>query len=336
VPRDGHGDLRLDHIYLFPERAPPGDLVIIDCIEFNDRFRCADPVADIAFPVMDLARRGRRDLAAAFANAYFRAAGDAEGRALLPFYTAYRAAVRGKVEGMELSEPEVPEAERAAALVRARAHWLLALGELEEPSRRPCLVLVGGLPGTGKTTLARGLAGRAGFEVVRSDLVRKQLAGLGPGQGAAATFEAGIYAPAWTERTYAECLRRAEGLLFEGRRVLVDASFRTEASRRLFLESAARWGVPARLLLCHAGPEVVRGRLEHRRDDASDADWEIYLQAAARWEEPGPLTRPVTREIATGGRPEGALARALDALREIDLWCPGLPDRAVPDREHPQ
>ena len=67
---------------------------------------------------MDLAFHGRRDLARAFAEAYFRASGDEEGRALLPFYTAYRAAVRGKVEGMKLAEPEVPEAERAAALVR--------------------------------------------------------------------------------------------------------------------------------------------------------------------------------------------------------------------------
>ena len=173
MPRDTHGDLHLDHVYLFPDRAPPADLVIIDCIEFNERFRFADPVADMAFLVMDLAFHGRRDLARAFADAYFRASGDEEGRALLPFYTAYRAAVRGKVEGMELAEREVPEAERAAALVRARAHWLLALGELEEPGRRPCLVLVGGLPGTGKSTLARGLAEQAGFTVIRSDLVRR-------------------------------------------------------------------------------------------------------------------------------------------------------------------
>ena len=88
----------------------------------------------MAFLVMDLALHGRRDLARAFAEAYFRASGDEEGRALLPFYTAYRAAVRGKVEGLKLAEPEVPEAERAAALIKARAHWLLALGELEEPA----------------------------------------------------------------------------------------------------------------------------------------------------------------------------------------------------------
>ena len=91
LTRDCHGDLHLDHVYCFPERKPPDDLVIIDCIEFNERFRCIDPVADMAFAAMDLAFHGRRDLGRAFAEAYFRASGDEEGRALLPLYTAYRA-----------------------------------------------------------------------------------------------------------------------------------------------------------------------------------------------------------------------------------------------------
>jgi aminoglycoside phosphotransferase family enzyme len=169
VPRDTHGDLRLDHVYLFPDRPPPGDLAVIDCIEFNERFRFADPVADMAFLVMDLRYDGREHLAHEFADAYFRAAGDCEGRLLLCFYSAYRAAVRGKVDGLLLGEAEVPAAERDRALARARAHWLLALRELEEPARRPCLVLATGLPGTGKTTLARGLAETAGFRVIRTD-----------------------------------------------------------------------------------------------------------------------------------------------------------------------
>src|SRR5262249_40665680 len=88
VPRDTHGDLHLDHVYLFPDRAPPDDLVAIDCIEFNERFRFADPVADMAFLVMDLHYRGRPDLAELFADEYFRAAADAEGRKLMAFYSA--------------------------------------------------------------------------------------------------------------------------------------------------------------------------------------------------------------------------------------------------------
>src|SRR5262249_5128178 len=135
VPRDTHGDLHMEHVYLFPDRKPPDDLIVIDCIEFNERFRFADPVADMAFLVMDLSFHGRRDLARVFSEAYFGASGDEEGRALLPFYTAYRATVRAKVEGFELTEKEIPESERAAALAKAQAHWLLALGELEEPSR---------------------------------------------------------------------------------------------------------------------------------------------------------------------------------------------------------
>ena len=327
MTRDGHGDLRLDHVYHFPDRPPPADWVVVDGIEFAARYRAADPVADAAFLVMDLARHGRPDLARAFADAYFRAAGDAEGRRLLPFYTAYRALVRGKVEGMELAEPEVPAAERATALERARAHWLAALSALEEPGRRPGLVLVGGLPGAGKSTLARALAGHAGFAVIRSDLVRKELA---VPLAERPTPDAGIYAPEWTERTYAECRRRAEGLLFQGRRVLVDASFRREASRRLFLELADRWGVPACLLLCRAAPAVVRARLERRRDDASDADWSIYLRAAAQWEEPGAPTRRATRTIDSGGSPEAALASALEALREIGL-CHAARNEAAGD-----
>ncbi len=206
MPRDTHGDLHLDHVYIFPERKPPADLVIIDCIEFNERFRFADPIADMAFLVMDFRFHGRRDLARAFAEEYFRASGDEEGRALLSFYSAYRAAVRGKVEGIELAEPEVDESERAALQVKARAHWLLALGELETVNRRPALVLVGGLPGTGKSTLARSLAEKAGFELIRSDVVRKELAASTDSGWTPAILHHGIYSQEWNDRTYAECL----------------------------------------------------------------------------------------------------------------------------------
>jgi aminoglycoside phosphotransferase family enzyme/predicted kinase len=306
VPRDTHGDLHLDHVYLFPERMPPADLAIVDCIEFNERFRFADPVADIAFLGMDLKFHGRPDLADAFAAAYLDAAADGEGRALLPFYTAYRAAVRGKVEGIELVEREVPAAERAAALVRARAHWLLALAELEEPARRPYLLLTAGLPGSGKSTLARGLAAQAGFVWLPSDGVRKELA--------AGSTETDLYSPAWHDRTYAECLRQTEALLFEGKRVLMDASFWEDRRRQEFVECARRWGVPMRILHCTADPAIVRERLAGRVNDLSDADWEVHQRLAQRWEPPGAVTEPYVVEIETGGTREDALARALQAL----------------------
>lgn len=319
VPRDCHGDLHLDHVYYFPDQGPPADLVIIDCIEFNERFRFIDPVADMAFPAMDLAFHGRKDLARTFADDYFRTSNDEEGRALLPLYTAYRATVRGMVEGLELAEKEVPEAERSAALNKAQAHWLLAIGELETPGRRPCLVLIGGLPGTGKSTLAQGLAKRANFHVIRSDLMRKELAGLSAQNSARSPFEGGIYAAGWTERTYAECLRRAEKLLFEGNRVIVDAGFGEEKRRRAFLEAAARLAVPAIFFVCQANPEVVRRRLECRRGDASDADWSIYQKASEGWEGIGAITRKVFRRIPTSGTKDQALSRALNLLGASSL-----------------
>jgi hypothetical protein len=335
VPRDTHGDLRLDHVYFLPERGPDAPPVVVDCIEFNERFRFADPVADAAFLVMDLASEGRRDLARAFADAYFRASGDEEGRALLPFYVSYRAAVRGKVEGFELGEKEVPGAERIEAVARARAHWLLALGELEEPRRRPCLVLVAGLPGTGKSTLAQGLAAQAGFEGIRSDAVRKELAGRSGSDPAHAAFGEGIYTTVWTERTYAECLRRAERLLFEGRRVLVDANFREEKRRRDFLEGAVRSGVPVAVLVCTARPEEVKARLDARRGDVSDADWQIYRKVAERWDPVGPEMGRVVREISTGGPPEETLGRALGALREFGLVDSFHAEVGEPPRDDP-
>jgi predicted kinase len=203
------------------------------------------------------------------------------------------------------------------ALTKARGSWLLALGELEAPGRKPCLILVGGLPGTGKSTLARALAERAGFRVIRSDVVRKELAGLAGKEPGPSAFGEGVYAAEWTERTYTECLRRAEGLLFEGERVLVDANFREEVWRRAFLEAATRWGVPGTLLLCKAEPALVGERLARRRGDASDADWPVYLKAAEAWEEPGPRTRSALQTVSTGGTVERALSQAADALR---LW----------------
>jgi len=193
------------------------------------------------------------------------------------------------------------------------------LGSWKHRAEGPCLVLVGGLPGTGKSTLAQGLAERVDFRLIRSDLVRKELAGLPAQDSARCSFAEGIYAPAWTERTYAECLCRAEKLLFEGKRVIVDASFGEEKRRRAFLDAAAQLAVPVVFLLCQAEAEVARRRLECRRGDASDADWSVYRKATERWEDIGPATRGVLYEALTSGTKDQALARALDLLGEAAL-----------------
>ena len=319
APRDTHGDLRLDHVYLFPDRAPPDDLVVIDCIEFNERFRYADPIADMAFVFMDLVRHGRRDLADAFAEAYFEAANDPDGNRLLPFYVAYRAAVRGKVRGMAAGEEELSAAERVAAVAEARTHWLLCLSELEEPQKRPCLVMVGGLPGTGKSTVATELSRRAGLEVVSSDRVRKKLAGKAPADDASAEFGEGIYTADWNERTYAACLERAREIIFEGGRVLVDASFREESRRSLFLDAAHDWGVRSLFLRCRTEPETVRERLAHRDGHGSDADWAVYRRAVEAWEGLSEKTERRYRIVSTEGPLSESVESACSHLATVGL-----------------
>lgn len=321
VACDTHGDLRLDHLYWFPERAAPDDLLVIDCVEFSEQFRCADPVADLAFLVMDLHDAQRGDLAEALIDSYFAAtpaAEVAEGRALLPLYTAYRATVRGKVDAFKASEPEVPAAAQAEARAGAARHLLLALRELAPAAERPCLVLVIGLPGTGKSTLARALAD-AGFAWVRSDAVRKQLAGL-PGEApAGAAPGEGIYTAAWTERTYAACLEQARARLLAGERVVVDANFKADAQRRPFVAQAQALGVPARIFVCTADDAAIRERLTHRSGDVSDADVGVYLRARGEWQPLAPAHAALAETIDTTGPREAVAPRVLASLRAAGL-----------------
>jgi uncharacterized protein len=290
--RDTHGDLRLDHVYHFPEQPPHGDWLIIDCIEFNERFRYADPIADVAFLVMDLMVAGRRDLGRILEREYLDAAADADGARLFPLYVAYRALVRAKVEGIKFFEREVPAADRQTALQAARAHWLLAFSLLEPPAGLPFIVMVAGLPGTGKSALAAELAARLSYTVLRSDVVRKELAGAAIHD----TLGEELYTAPWSERVYAELARRTAERLEHGERVIVDANFRHEAQRRMFLDLAVTWGVPALILHCQASADVVRERLGRRHGDASDADWKVHQRLATTWEAPGHAT---LRNLAT-------------------------------------
>ena len=124
MPCDTHGDLRLDHVYVFPERTSKANLEIIDCIEFNGRFRFADPVADMAFLVMDSQLHGRPDLARAFTDSYVRASGDEEARTCrFTRHTVRRG--RGKVEGLKLAPRNLLESnERGRLWSFVVAGWL--------------------------------------------------------------------------------------------------------------------------------------------------------------------------------------------------------------------
>jgi uncharacterized protein len=326
VPCDTHGDLRLGHVYVLTDEDGGLDkesIVVIDCVEFNDRFRFADPIADLAFLVMELEFEGRPDLARVLVDRYLEAAGDSEGRQLLPYYVAYRDVVRGKVRTLTARDPAIPLPEQEKAAARATRHFLRALSGLAPPDERPALVLLGGLPGVGKSVLARALAETSGFVWIDTDMVRRELAAATDRATGPAPFEAGLYTPALTDKTYDECRRRARALLLEGKRVLIEASFRLDRHRAAFLEEADPLSVPALFLVCEADREVVRRRLQARPDrpspGPSDADWDIYRAMERRWEAPGPTTAPVTQRVR-GDRPlEAMLLESTEILRSAGL-----------------
>jgi uncharacterized protein len=188
--RDGHGDLHTGSVCVAGRR-----LYLFDCIEFNQCFRCADVAAEVAFLAMGLAHLGRADLAGAFVDAYIAASRDVELHKLLNFYRCYRAYVRGKVLSFRLDEPDLNPSETSRIQAEASAYFNLAWA-VAGGFPRPLLVVTMGLPASGKTTLARALAGQLGLVHLSSDVVRKQLAGLRATEHRFEGFERGLYSRA--------------------------------------------------------------------------------------------------------------------------------------------
>jgi len=280
--RDGHGDLRLEQIYIDEAGRP----TILDCIEFNERFRFADVCADIAFLSMDLAARRRVDLAEVLLAAYARTANDYELYLLVDFYESYRAFVRGKVATMLAADRGADPEPRARAAREARHYYLLALAAKRPSLIAPVVVAVGGIIASGKSTAARHLARHLGGPVVDSDRTRKHLAAVGATEPLAEAPWEGPYAEMMSRRVYDEVFRRAGAVLRSGRPVVLDASFRARAHRWAVRALAHTAGVPFYFIECRAPLEECRARLERRAQhpNVSDGRPEILDAFVARFE----------------------------------------------------
>lgn len=300
--RDCHGDLRLEHIYILDHANDPSHgqtrLAILDRIEFNERFRYSDVASEVAFLVMELDSAGRTDLSSGFVDAYIAATGDKTLRELLPFYLCYRACVRGKVLSFQLDESEIPAAQRELSRQQAMDLFSLAACYAHGPTR-PVLMMVGGIMGTGKSTIAQALQQKLGWMLLSSDTVRKRLALLDPAQPQADAFGQGVYGPEWTARTYGALRTEASMVLAHGCSVLLDASFIRRTDRQMIAREAGAYGATVVFVECVCPPATALERLAQRWNVrssdsqhlssnmaslASDGRPELYNAQHALWE----------------------------------------------------
>jgi aminoglycoside phosphotransferase family enzyme/predicted kinase len=270
--RDGHGDLLTEDIFCLDDGAR-----ILDCLEFDERLRVGDVLMDIAFLAMDLALHGAPDLARLVVDRYRELTAESHPASLEHHYVAYRAWVRAKVECLR-AEGGDPDA-------TARSRHALALCVRELRVGRVRLVLVGGLPGTGKSTLAQRLVELDAREwvLLSSDEVRKELAGVSATTSRAAGFGEGVYDRSHTDAVYAELLRRAGAALSSGLCVVVDASW-TEGNRRLEAAAIAREnGAVLSEVRCVAPEAVCLDRVVDRAagPHVSDATPDVHRRLAA-------------------------------------------------------
>lgn len=308
--RDCHGDLQADDTFI-EERT--GKAYVLDCIEFNERFRYSDTVSDIAFLSMDLRYRRADELAAALLDAYYEHADDERIPSLLRFYECYRAYVRGKVRSFVSDQPEVDAEDRAAAAEEARRFFELSLADAL--GLRPQLVIVSGLMGSGKTRQSGELARRLNARVVHSDVVRKELAGIDPHDEQKVPFGEGIYSPDWTERTYAALIEEARSELARGNSIVLDASWSNPDHRARAREVAREREALFTIVECTAPEHVLRSRLSRPSRSITDGRLELLDDQRSAYEAPerGEADRLV--RVDTSGTFEEAADQAFQGVR---------------------
>lgn len=286
-----HGDLHLGNILL--ENGKP---VLFDCIEFNDLLSDLDVQYDLAFLLMDLDFRGRRDAAVRALSGYMDAAARTfpaelwDGLASLPLMLSVRAAVRAHVTAHS-GDPAA-----------ARAYVEAAIAHLSPPP--PVLAAVGGLSGSGKSHFSRAIAPRLGASpgavILRTDEIRKRLAGLAPTQ----PMSRAAYTPQSQGRTYDEMMANARAVLKAGQSVVLDATFLDPGLRARVESLAAECGTPFRGAWMDAPVEVLEARVAGRTGDASDATVAVLRDQVGR------LQQPVGWPVVDATAPTDAAAEA--------------------------
>jgi aminoglycoside phosphotransferase family enzyme/predicted kinase len=281
--KDCHGDLHLEHINMSPR-----NVCIYDCIEFNDRFRYIDIASDIAFLAMDLDFNGYAELANFIVSEISKRMDDKTIFKIIDFYKCYRALVRGEVESIRSNEPEIPSEERHASREKAKRYFKLSLSYALFGSK-PGLIVIFGIIGTGKSTLASAISDELSCRLVSSDKARKEIMGIEPTERRLEGFDEGIYSKNITDITYREVLTRGRRTIESGKTVILDASFSKREFREHVLNEAEALGVPFYFIQTEASEEKIRERLIEREragKTVSDGRLEIFERFKEEFEEP--------------------------------------------------
>ncbi|HME03027.1 MAG TPA: AAA family ATPase [Solirubrobacteraceae bacterium] len=275
LARDGHGDLRCEHVLARPS------VRIVDRIEFDPALRRTDVACDLAFLAMDLEASGQRWAVVELVSAYREAGMDPGGRTLRSFYSAYWALVRAKVALIAAAERDGPA--REGQIRRAQRLWWLS-EKLTWRARAPVAVVICGPAASGKSTLAAELSRRSEMPVVSSDAVRKRLAHLTPAERARQEH----YSPAFTDATYKQLTHDALVHSRRGESVIIDASCRSHRVRKPLLDALRSTGARVLIVRCESPLELTLGRAAERMQDprrVSDATPAIAEEQARSFEE---------------------------------------------------
>jgi aminoglycoside phosphotransferase family enzyme/predicted kinase len=257
--RECHGDLHLENLLV-----RDGEVMAFDAIEFAAELRWIDTASDMAFPVMDLLRRGEAAAARRLRNRYLETGGDYEALRVLPFYVAYRALVRAKVTAIQ-QEQSQGSPDEASLMPYLR----LAQDTLVPDS--PRVLVTHGLSGSGKSTVSQAWVEQAGVIRLRSDVERKRLFGLAPDAASASGLDSGIYTAQATGETYDRLAELARLVLRAGYTPLVDATFLRRAERDQLHEVARAEGADFNILALTADEATLRERLRRRAAEAGEA-----------------------------------------------------------------
>jgi len=312
--RDCHGDLRTGHIYF------ADDIQIVDCIEFNERFRYGDIASDLAFLAMDLDYEGHSQVAQDILTAYVRHANDQDVFVLLDFYKCYRAFVRVKVNCLRIHAGNLDKQE-SNKLVRQTHQYMDLAYRYAVQFTRPTLWVVCGMPASGKSTIAKELAKRLGVKVIRSDLVRKELFGLQPDEEMDVPFEEGIYSKGASSLTYGKLLLLAQDEIKKNYSIILDATYNSRHQRSEVLRLAKDMDINLMFVECRCRDAMLKERLLSREGTSttSDARLHHFKQIKARFE---PIDE-VRDEMYIGVDTERSLEESLEHIlsRDYVLEC---------------